>query len=75
MGRRELRAELQASWSTLEPREPGKPFTKKDIADAEERASAEAGAAAAGDALDAQAAKHRDLASAIPRRLIALGVK
>ncbi len=81
MGRRELRAELQSSWSTYEPRERGVPFRKRDIADADERASAEraaearAGAEGVDALLDSQAAKHRDLAAAIPRRLIALGVK
>lgn len=41
MGRRELREELQASWSTYEAREPGRPFRKKDIIDADELASGE----------------------------------
>jgi hypothetical protein len=80
MGRREQRAELESTWSTYEPREAGVPFRTKDIVDADERESAErapteAGAAAVGATLDAQAARHRDLASAIPRRLIALGAK
>jgi hypothetical protein len=39
MGRREMRAELQASWSTFTPRVPGTPFRRKDLEDADERAS------------------------------------
>ncbi len=37
MGRREDREALQSTWTTLEPRVPGTPFTKKDIEDNEER--------------------------------------
>lgn len=42
MGRREQRAELESTWVTYEPREPGTPFRKKDLVDAEDRAIAEA---------------------------------
>lgn len=38
MGRRELRAEVQRTWSVYEPRVPGTPFSQKDIHDADERA-------------------------------------
>jgi hypothetical protein len=37
MGRRELRAEMQSTWSTYTPRVPGTPFREKDIEDAAER--------------------------------------
>lgn len=30
MGRRELRAELEATWTVLEPLTPGKPMTRAD---------------------------------------------
>lgn len=40
MGRREDRAALQASGIVLEPRVPGVPFSRKDLEDAETRASA-----------------------------------
>ncbi len=33
MGRREDRDWLESSWTVLEPRVPGTPFTKKDIDD------------------------------------------
>lgn len=39
MGRRELRDELQSTWSTYTPRVPGTPFRTKDLEDADERAS------------------------------------
>lgn len=39
MGRREDRAALESTWTTYEPRVPGTPFRKKDIADADERAA------------------------------------
>lgn len=39
MGRREQRAELESTWSTYEPRVPSTPFRKKDLEDADERAS------------------------------------
>ncbi len=38
MGRREDRELLESSWTVLEPRVPGTPFTKKDIEDSAERA-------------------------------------
>lgn len=41
MGRREQRAELQSTWHTYTPREPGTPFTKRDLEAAAERAEAE----------------------------------
>ncbi len=34
MGRRELRDELQSTWTVIEPRTKGVPMTKKDIDDA-----------------------------------------
>ncbi len=37
MGRREDREALQSTWTVLEPRVPGTPFTKKDIEDVAER--------------------------------------
>ncbi len=36
MGRREDRELLESSWTVLEPRMPGTPFTKKDIEDSAE---------------------------------------
>jgi hypothetical protein len=36
MGRREQRAELESTWCVYEGREPGTPFTRKDIEDADE---------------------------------------
>lgn len=40
MGRRELREELQSTWTVYEPREPGTPIRKKDVADANTRQEA-----------------------------------
>lgn len=48
MGRREQRAEMQRTWSVYEPRKTGTPFSRKDVEDAETRASAEAAATAVG---------------------------
>lgn len=36
MDRRKLREEIQSTWTVLEPRVPGTPFTRKDLADADE---------------------------------------
>lgn len=36
MGRRELRAELESTWSVYEPRTAGRPITKADISRASE---------------------------------------
>lgn len=55
-GRREQRAEMQRTWMVLEPREAGRPMRRKDLEDADTRASAEAAATAVGDT--AQAERH-----------------
>ena len=39
MGRREMRAELEAAWSVYEPRVTGTPMRSKDLADADERSA------------------------------------
>lgn len=38
MGRREDRAEREATWRVYEPAQPGTPFTKRDLAEAGVRA-------------------------------------
>lgn len=40
MGRREDRDSLQSTWVVLEARERGRPFSRKDIEDAQSRADA-----------------------------------
>lgn len=46
-GRREQRAEMRRTWQVYVPTVGGRPMSRKDVEDAETRASAEAGAAAA----------------------------
>lgn len=82
MGRRELRAELQATWSVYTPRRPGTPFTKKDLEDADEahrRSSAGESSHPAAqspprgeleDALDAAEARAAELTASLPRALL-----
>jgi hypothetical protein len=50
MGRREDRDAIQSRWLVHEPRVPGVPFTKKDIADAQTRFAASEPAAESGEA-------------------------
>lgn len=88
MGRRELRAELQATWSVYQPRVPGTPFTKKDLEDADEahrrRSSAGESSHPAAqspprgeleDALDAAEQRAADLTASLPRALLGRAVK
>lgn len=72
MGRREQREEMQRTWVTYTPRYAGVPMTRKDIEDADEASAVAAGVDAA---LDTQAERARDLSAALPRALIATGVR
>jgi hypothetical protein len=78
MGRREMRAELEASWSVYEAREPGTPFRRKDIEDADElralsvREMRDEAAAAEGSLL-AKPARDVQLSRMLPLALIAQG--
>lgn len=52
MGRREQRAEMQRTWNVYEPRVGSRPFTAKDLEDAEARAQAEVAEVKRLEALD-----------------------
>jgi hypothetical protein len=42
VNRKQQAAELRRTWKVYEPREPGKPFTRRDLEDADERERAAA---------------------------------
>lgn len=59
MDRRRLREEIQSTWIVYEPRKAGTPFTKKDLADADElSARGQPAGPSASSPLDAEAATH-----------------
>ena len=66
MGRREQRAELRSTWMVLETREPGVPFRRKDIVDADARLDAERAAARNVVVVDKLLAVAPDLGRSVP---------
>ena len=78
MGRREQRAELQASWNVYVPREGRTPFTKKDLRAASEPVStreAFRSGLTASPFSEAAASIPSDAAAMLPRTLIAKGTR
>lgn len=75
MGRREQRTELQSTWSSYTPRVPGTPFRKKDLEDADERASQgePSHPGALEEATRTAVRPDGNLSAALPRALIARG--